>query len=71
MVHASGKIESNVWTAGVAAQSSQGSELSGGPQLGESMSDVRMAVGFGVQTAKKHISYIRDLSRFIFLWSRG
>ena len=59
MVHASGKIELNVWTAGVATQSSQGPELSGGPQLGESMSDVGMAVGFGVQAAKKHVSDIR------------
>ena len=52
MVHANGKIKLNVWTAGVATQSSQGPELSGGPQLGESMSDVGMAVGFGVQAAK-------------------
>ena len=58
-------------TAGVATQSSQGPELSGGPQLGESMSDVGMAVGFGVQAAKKHISCIRGLSRFIFLWSKS
>ena len=43
MVHANGKIELDVWTAGVAAQSSQGPELSGGPQLRESMSDVGMA----------------------------
>ena len=43
MVHANGKIKLNVWTAGVATQSSQGPELSGGPQLGESMSDVGMA----------------------------
>ena len=65
-VHANGKIELSVWTAAVATQSSQGPELSGGPQLGESMSDVGMAVGFGVQAARKHISYIRSLSRFIF-----
>ena len=43
VAHANGKIESNVWTAGVATQSSQGPELSNGPQLGESMSDVGMA----------------------------
>ena len=43
VVHANGKIKLNVWTAGVATQSSQGPELSGGPQLGESMSDVGMA----------------------------
>ena len=43
VVHANGKIELNVRAAGVAAQSSQGPELSGGPQLRESMSDVGMA----------------------------
>ena len=71
VVHANGKIELNVWTAGVATQSSHEPKLSGRPQLGESMSDVGMAVGFGVQAAKKHISYIRGLSRFIFLWSKS
>ena len=43
VAHANGKIELNVWTAGVATQSSQGPEMSSGPQLGESMSDVGMA----------------------------
>ena len=43
VVHANGKIDLNVWTAGVVTQSSEGPELSGGPQLGESMSDVGMA----------------------------
>ena len=43
VVHANGKIELNLWSASVADQSSQGPEMRGEPQLGESLVDVGMA----------------------------
>ena len=71
VAHANDKIELNLWSASVANQFSQGPKMKGGPQLGESMSNVGLAVGFGAQAAKKHISDIRGVSKFIFFWGMG
>ena len=39
VAHANDKIELSLWSASVANQSSQGPEIGGGPQLGESALD--------------------------------